>query len=119
MVTVMTEHNCIYESEIQDHSLQITELKTKSKYKEQSIMEIKEDLKQVNEKLDKIISKSESSDSELRKEVDALRTEFNVYKEIFKTLKDDQDKRTKNIIAICAVIATVTGVLVSLITKFI
>lgn len=82
-------------------------------------MEIKKDLKEVNEKLDKLINKSESSDSELRKEVDALKTEFNVYKDIFKTLKDDQDKRTKNLIAICAVIATVTGIIVSFATKFI
>lgn len=82
-------------------------------------MEIKNDLKEVNDKLDKLINKSESSDSELRKEVDALKTEFNVYKDIFKTLKDDQDKRTKNLIAICAVIATVTGIIVSFATKFI
>lgn len=82
-------------------------------------MEIKKDLKEVNEKLDKLINKSESSDSELRKEVDALKTEFNVYKDIFKTLKDDQDRRTKNLIAICAVIATVTGIIVSFATKFI
>ena len=115
----MTNHECLHEELIQDHSLQLTELETKSHYKEQSIMEIKNDLKEVNEKLDKLINKSESSDSELRKEVDALKTEFNVYKDIFKTLKDDQDRRTKNLIAICAVIATVTGIIVSFATKFI
>lgn len=115
----MTNHECLHEELIQDHSLQLTELETKSHYKEQSIMEIKNDLKEVNDKLDKLINKSESSDSELRKEVDALKTEFNVYKDIFKTLKDDQDKRTKNLIAICAVIATVTGIIVSFATKFI
>lgn len=115
----MTNHECLHEELIQDHSLQLTELETKSHYKEQSIMEIKKDLKEVNEKLDKLINKSESSDSELRKEVDALKTEFNVYKDIFKTLKDDQDRRTKNLIAICAVIATVTGIIVSFATKFI
>lgn len=115
----MTNHECLHEELIQDHSLQLTELETKSHYKEQSIMEIKKDLKEVNEKLDKLINKSESSDSELRKEVDALKTEFNVYKDIFKTLKDDQDQRTKNLIAICAVIATVTGIIVSFATKFI
>ena len=112
-------HDCIQSELIQEHSLQLTELETKSKYKEQSIMEIKKDLKEVNEKLDKLINKSESSDSELRKEVDALRTEFNVYKDIFKTLKDDEDRRTKNLIATCAVIATVTGIIVSFATKFI
>lgn len=115
----MTNHECLHEELIQDHSLQLTELETKSHYKEQSIMEIKNDLKEVNDKLDKLINKSESSDSKLRKEVDALKTEFNVYKDIFKTLKDDQDKRTKNLIAICAVIATVTGIIVSFATKFI
>ena len=82
-------------------------------------MEIKEDLKEINKKLDSLIDDSGDTYKELQKQVDALRTEFDVYKEIFKTLKDDQDKRTKNIIAICAVIATVTGILISLITKFI
>ena len=115
----MTHAECLHEESIQNHSIRLTELETKSHYKEKSIMEIKNDLKEVNEKLDKLINKSESSDSELRKEVDALKTEFNVYKDIFKTLKDDQDKRTKNLIAICAVIATVTGILVSFVTKFI
>ena len=113
------KHKCLHETEIQDHTVQLTELETKSKYKEQSIMEIKQDLKEINNKLDSLIGDSGTKYEELQKEVDALRTEFNVYKEIFKTLKDDQDKRTKNIIAICAVIATVTGVLISLITKFI
>ena len=115
----MTHNECIHDELLQSHSLQLTELETKSKYKEQSIMEIKEDLKEINKKLDSLIDNSGTKYEELQKQVDALRTEFDVYKDIFKTLKDDQDKRTKNIIAICAVIATVTGVLISLITKII
>ena len=54
---MVVNHEYFHEELIQDHSLQLTELETKSKYKEQSIMEIKEDLRQVNLKLDKLIKK--------------------------------------------------------------
>ena len=111
-------HNCLHEELIQDHSLQITKLDEKSKYKEQSIMEIKEDLKEVNKKLDKLISKSEKNDSKLEKRVETLETKIQVYEEFFKTIKDDNDKRTKNLIAICAIIATIIGIIISIIIKF-
>ena len=116
------KHECLHEDIIQDHSLQLTELETKSRYKEQSIMEIKDGLKELNTKVDnltdnvnKIVRKSENTDSELEKRVETLETKIQVYEEFFKTLKEDQDKRTRNLIAIFAVIATVIGILIKFI----
>lgn len=115
----MTQHECIHEELINSHSLQITELETKSKYKEQSIMEIKEQLKELNTKIDalsvdvsKVINKSE-------KGVKSLEDKINIYEKFFATSKDEQDKRTRNIIAISAVIATIVGILISNLIKFI
>ena len=120
------KHECIHEELIQDHSLQLTELETKSRYKEQTIMEIKEDLKEVNKKLDKLINKSEKSDTKLEKRVELIETKLDLYEKFFhdlkedeKTRKEDGDKKTKNIIAICAVIATISGVVVSLLINLI
>ena len=115
----MTNHECLHEELIQDHSLQITELETKSHYKEQTIMEIKENLKEVNKKLDELISKSDKSDSDLEKRVETIETKFEVYEDFFKTLKEDNDKRTKNTIAIFALGASVIGIIVGVIIKFI
>lgn len=115
-------HDCLHEELIQDHSLQLTELETKSRYKEQSIMEIKEDLKEVNNKLDiltadvnKVIRKSESTDSKLEKRVETLETKIGVYETFFKETKEDNDKRTNKIIALAAVIAAVIGILIKFI----
>lgn len=122
----MTQHDCIHEELINSHSLQITELETKSKYKEQSIMEIKEQLKELNTKIDalsvdvsKVINKSEKGDTELKNRVKSLEDKINIYEKFFATSKDEQDKRTRNIIATSAVIASIIGILISILIKFI
>ena len=119
---MVANHDCLHEELIQDHSLQLTELETKSRYKEQSIMEIKEDLKELNNKLDiltadvnKVIRKSESTDSKLEKRVETLETKIHVYETFFKETKEDNDKRNNKIIAIAAVTATVIGILIKFI----
>ena len=54
VVMTMVEHKCIHDELIRNHDLQIKELSTKSVYKEQSIMEIKDELKDINGKIDAI-----------------------------------------------------------------
>ena len=119
-------HECIHEETIQDHSLFIAKLTEKSKYKEQSIMEIKDELKIINNKIDgmreditKIIRASEKTDNKLEKRVAAMETKIETYEDFFKTLKEDQDKRTKNMLSTIAIIATITGIVVGGIIKFI
>lgn len=112
-------YECMHEELLQDHSLKIKELSTKSEYKEQSIMELKEELKQINNKIDKlsnnvnkIILNSETHDTEIEKRIGNLETKIAVYEQFFQTVKDDSDKRTRNIIAIAAVIAAVVGIFI-------
>lgn len=115
-------HECIHEELIQDHSLQIKELSTKSEYKEQSIMEIKEQLKEMNVKIDaltenvsKLITKSEKNDTEIENRVKNLEDKISIYEKFFQNIKADQDKRTRNLIAIFAIIATIIGILIKFI----
>lgn len=118
----VVKHNCCHEDTIQEHSLKIAKLDEKSKYKEQSIMEIKDQLKEVNNKLDnlstdvsKLITKSEKNDTEIENRVKSLEDKIAIYEKFFQSAKEDQDKRTRNLIAIFAVIAAVVGILIKFI----
>ena len=121
-VKKLTNHTCIHEELLNDNRLQIKELTTRSQYKEQTIMELKEDIHKLSDKIDKltedvnkIINKSEQKDAEIEKRIDNLETKIEVYEKFFKSIKEDQDKRTRNLIAIFAVIATVIGILIKFI----
>jgi uncharacterized coiled-coil DUF342 family protein len=89
-------------------------------------MEIKKQLKELNTKIDalsvdvsKVINKSEKGDTELKNRVKSLEDKINIYEKFFATSKDEQDKRTRNIIATSAVIASIIGILISILIKFI
>ena len=122
----LTHNECLHEKLIQTHSLYIEKLDEKSKYKEQSIMELKEDIKKVNEdiktvsdKLDVIIRKSEKSDSELEKRVKVVENKIELYEKFFKDKKDDDNNRTSHNLSTIAIMTTVTGIIVGVIIKFI
>ena len=122
---ILTHNECLHEELIQKHSLDIAKLDEKSKYKEQSIMELKEDIKKVNDdikdvsdKLDVIIRKSEKSDSELEKRVKVVENKIELYEKFFKDKKDDDNNRTSHNLATIAIMATVTGIIVGAIIKF-
>ena len=116
------KQGCLHEELLQDHSLQLKELSTKSEYKEQSIMEIKDQLKEMNIKIDvltenvsKLITKTEKNDTEIENRVKSLEDKIAIYEKFFQTMKSDADKRTRNLIAIFAVIATVIGIIIKFI----
>lgn len=122
----MTTHDCLHENLIQDHSLQIAKLEEKSKYKEQSIMEIKADLKELNQKMDrldknvgKLINKSDKSDSELEQRVKTIETTLDLYKDFFKELKDDEKSRTNMQYTMYGLIIAVLGLLANSLFHFI
>jgi uncharacterized coiled-coil protein SlyX len=101
-------------------------LETKSEYKEKSIMEIKDQLREMNVKIDalsenvsKLITKSEKGDTKLENRVKSLEDKIDIYEKFFASTKEEQDKRTRNIIAISAVIASIIGILISILIKFI
>ena len=123
---VDVNHTCCHEELIQEHSLLIAKLDEKSKYKEQSIMEIKDELKTMNAKIDainnnvnKLILNSETQDTEIENRIKNLETKIDVYEKFFQTLKDDQEKRSTRQIAIFAVMVTIIGIIVGAVVKFI
>lgn len=94
-----TNHDCIHEELINSHSLQLAELNTKSKYKEQSIMEIKEELKEMNAKIDAInnnvnelILWSKTGDTDLELRLKTTETELKNLKQELQ----DKDKQNNN-----------------------
>lgn len=123
---VDVNHTCCHEELIQEHSLLIAKLDEKSKYKEQSIMEIKDELKTMNAKIDainnnvnKLILNSETQDTEIENRIKNLETKIDVYEKFFQTMKEDQEKRSTRQIAIFAVMVTIIGIIVGAVVKFI
>jgi len=122
----MTNHSCIHEELIQDHSLKIAQLTTKSEYKEQSIMELKEELKEINTKIDvltenvnKLVLNSESKDIKIDKRVEKLETKIELYERFFNEVKTDTNKRNNMQIALYSLIIAVLALIVNTIFHFI
>ena len=68
------KYQCIHEELIQNHSLEITEMKSELNYKKEKIDEIKKSMKEINEKLDQLILQSERSDFDIDTRVTQLET---------------------------------------------
>lgn len=123
---MVANHNCLYEQTIQEHSIKIKELDTKAGYKEQAIMELKEELKVMNAKIDainnnvnKLILNSETQDTEIENRIKNLETKIDVYEKFFNNMKDSQEKRSTRQISIFAVLVTIIGIIVGAVVKFI
>ena len=78
---------CIHEDEFQTHSRKIAELETKAAYKEEMIKDLKKDMKELNDKMDKLsedvnnaIQKSIIGDNDIDKRVTSLETTVRVLK---------------------------------------
>ena len=78
---------CYHEEEFQAHSRKIAELETKAQYKEEMIKDLKKDMKELNEKMDKLsedvnnaIQKSIIGDNDIDKRVTSLETTVKVLK---------------------------------------
>ena len=78
---------CFHEEEFQSHSRKIAELETKAEYKEQMIKDLKKDMKEINDKIDKLsedvnnaIQKSIIGDNDIDKRVTSLETTVRVLK---------------------------------------
>ena len=62
----MTEHKCPYTPRINEHSVKIETLETKSNYKEELITEMKQDIKDIKEALNDYVLKSINDDSNIK-----------------------------------------------------
>jgi uncharacterized coiled-coil protein SlyX len=87
MTDAKPEYTCIHEDEFQSHSRKITELETRADYKEEMIREMKQEMKELNDKMDKLstdvnnaINKSIIGDNDIDKRVTSLETTVKVLK---------------------------------------
>lgn len=119
-------HKCLHEELIQDHSLKIKELDTRADYKEQAIMELKEELKEMNVKIDaineninKLILNSEAQDINIEKRIETLETKITLYEQFFRDVKDDKNKRDNMQLTLYALIVAVLGLIANTIFNFI
>ena len=119
-------YTCLHEELIQEHSLKIAELSTKSEYKEQSIMELKQELKAINDKIDALsenvntlVLNSESKDIKIDKRVEKLETKIELYEQFFKELKEDNQKRNNMQLALYALIVSVLALIANTLFHFI
>ena len=78
---------CFHEEEFQTHSRKIAELETKAAYKEEMIKDLKKDMKDLNDKMDKLsddvneaIRKSITGDNDIDRRVTSLETTVKVLK---------------------------------------
>lgn len=111
VVMTMVEHKCIHDELIRNHDLQIKELSTKSVYKEQSIMEIKDELKDINGKIDaindnvnKLILQSTKDDDKLELELTALKTQLKNLKKELDNKDEESNKRINRILVIVGLV---------------
>lgn len=125
-MTTANNHECIHEELIQDHSLQLAELNTKSKYKEQSIMEIKDELKEMNAKIDAInnnvnelILWSKTGDTDLELRLKTTETELkNLKQELHDKDKQNNNKQNRQLTIIGLLFAAIT-IALNILFKFI
>lgn len=59
----LENYECIHESQIQEHSLDIKELQTEMTFKKEKIDKLQTTIENIDGKLDKVISRSEERDN--------------------------------------------------------
>ena len=116
----MPPHECIHSELLNNHSLQIKELSTKSVYKEKSIMEIKDELKEINGKIDainenvnRLILQSTKDDDKLELELTALKTQLKNLKKELDDKDEESNKRINRILVIISLVFTAITILLN------
>ena len=111
------EYTCIHEEEFQTHSRKIAELETKAAYKEEMIKDLKKDMKELNDKMDKLsedvnnaIQKSILGDNDIDKRVTSIETELALQKQ---KRQDDHDSTMRRI-ASWGVVLTIVTLLINI-----
>ena len=104
------DHNCIHEELLQDHNLKIGQLETKATYKEEAIVELKQDMKIMNEKLDKVLdgfndlkNQSKIDDKELELRLTAIETRLDANEKA----RDSDNQRTLRIISVVGILLAI------------
>lgn len=134
MPTEEMKYDCMHEELLQDHSLEINNLKNELVYKKEKINELKKDNERMEKKIDEIkdtlngdikdcinrlILKSKEGDTELEARLIAIENENTNLQKQINTLKETQDKNTDRQYTKIALIISAIAIIVSLLTHFI
>ena len=74
------EYKCVHEELLQDHSLKLKDLYKEVQFKKEKIDKLQEGMKEINDKLDKLILQSERSDFDIDNRVTQLETTMKTLK---------------------------------------
>ena len=77
---IMPDYECLHEELLQNHSLEITELRTEVGFKKEKIDELKTSIQVIDKKLDDLIIQSERDDFDIDKRVTSLENTIKVLK---------------------------------------
>jgi uncharacterized coiled-coil protein SlyX len=87
----MSDHDCIHEDQLQNHSRLIERLETRADYKEKMIDTLNENMEKMNEKLDAIVTtvneikmESNRDDTSLELRLTKIEAELSLQKELNK-----------------------------------
>lgn len=134
MPTEEMKYDCMHEELLQDHSLEINNLKNELVYKKEKINELKKDNERMEKKIDeikdtlngdikdcinKLILKSKEGDTELEARLIAIENENQNLQKQINTIQEEQDKNTDRHYTKIALIISAIAIIVSLLTHFI
>ena len=108
-------NHCLHQELLQNHSLKIKELSTRNEFKEKDIMELKKDVKEIKDNVNKLITHSETQDLEIQKRLDTLETKVDLYDGFFEKIDKDKNQRLTHLIAIGGVLVAMSGIIVGII----
>ena len=117
---------CIHEELLQNHSLEITEMKTELNYKKEKLDDLKKQnekmqdtLNEIKEDINKLMIKSKDGDTELNSRILKLENENKTLQHEIQEIKNTQEKNTDRQYTKIALIISAIAIIVSLITHFI
>ena len=120
------KYTCIHEELLQNHSLEITEMKTELNYKKEKLDDLKKQnekmqdtLNEIKEDINKLMIKSKDGDTELNSRILKLENENKTLQNEIQEIKTHQEKNTDRQYTKIALIISAIAIIVSLITHFI
>ena len=119
------KYQCIYEELLQNHSLEITEMKSELNYKKEKLDDLKKQnekmqdtLEEIKEDINKIMLKSKDGDTELNQRIIKLENENKTLQQEINEIKNTQEKNTDRQYTKIALLISAIAIIVSVITHF-
>ena len=119
------KYQCIHEELLQNHSLEITEMKSELNYKKEKLDDLKKQnekmqdtLEEIKEDINKIMLKSKDGDTELNQRIIKLENENKTLQQEINEIKNTQEKNTDRQYTKIALLISAIAIIVSIITHF-